>query len=81
VASAAPAPCTSATTTALRAASYVGGILVDFERGIEFGWVDVRKRVTDWDFPAAARGLRLPDDEGDLLGACTVKLLDGEHEA
>ncbi|MEU2674463.1 hypothetical protein ABZ622_37530 [Streptomyces sp. NPDC007164] len=58
----------SATTTALRAASYASGILVDFERGNAFGWVDVRERVTDWDFPAAVRALGLPYDEGDLLG-------------
>ncbi|MBA4867281.1 hypothetical protein H1V43_39630 [Streptomyces sp. PSKA54] len=64
-----------------RAASYDGGVLVDFERGNVFGRVDVRERVTDWDFAAAARVLGLPDDEGDLLGTYTAKLLGEGDEA
>ncbi|MEV7114345.1 hypothetical protein [Streptomyces anulatus] len=62
-----------------RAASYDGGVLVDFERENAFGRVDVRKRVTDWDFPAAARALGLPDDEDDLLDAYTAKLLGEQN--
>ncbi|MFF8713009.1 hypothetical protein ACF07T_16475 [Streptomyces sp. NPDC015184] len=62
-----------------RAASYEGGVLVDFERDNAFGRVEVRQRVTDWDFPAAARALGLPDDEDDLLEAYTEKLL-GEQD-
>ncbi|MEE1738781.1 hypothetical protein PUR49_20010 [Streptomyces sp. BE147] len=64
-----------------RAAWYDGGILVDFERYNAFGRVAVRTRVTDWDFPAAARALGLPNDEGDLLGAYTEKLLSGQGRA
>ncbi|WP_236242498.1 hypothetical protein [Streptomyces sp. CC228A] len=61
-----------------RAASYVGGLLVDFERDNAFGRVDVRERAIDWDFPAAARMLGLPDDEDDLLGAYSEKLLNSD---
>ncbi|WP_033306977.1 hypothetical protein RFN58_04620 [Streptomyces iakyrus] len=65
---------------AARAASYDGGVLVAFECGNTLGRVDVRERATDWDFPATARGLGLPDDEGDLLGTYTSKLLgDGDR--
>ncbi|MYS86634.1 hypothetical protein [Embleya scabrispora] len=64
-----------------RAASYEGDVLVDFERGNAFGRVDVRERVTPWDFPTAARALGLPDDEGNLLGAYTAKLLGEGGEA
>ncbi|MDK0524340.1 hypothetical protein [Streptomyces sp. ML-6] len=58
-----------------RAASYDGGVLVDFERDNAFGRVDVQERFTDWDFPAAARALGLPEDEDDMLEAYTKKLL------
>ncbi|WP_316574416.1 hypothetical protein [Nocardia canadensis] len=64
-----------------RAASYDGDVLVDFERYNAFGRVAVRERVTDWDFPAAARVLGLPDDEDDLLDAYAEKLLSGQSTA
>ncbi|MEW2633669.1 hypothetical protein AB0903_18920 [Streptomyces sp. NPDC048389] len=64
-----------------RASSYDGGVLVDFERVNAFGRLNVRERVSDWDFPAAARALGVSADEGDMLGAYTERLLSERGRA
>ncbi|RPK93708.1 MULTISPECIES: hypothetical protein [Streptomyces] len=46
-----------------RAPLFDGGVLVDFERSDAFGRVDADKRITEWDFAAAARALGLPADD------------------
>ncbi|MEV0293101.1 hypothetical protein [Nocardia sp. NPDC050710] len=57
-----------------RAQTYSGGVLVDFERHNMFGRVDVQRRLTDWDFAAAARVLGLAEDD-DITTAYAAKLL------
>ncbi|MER7475574.1 hypothetical protein [Micromonospora sp. NPDC000018] len=57
-----------------RAQTYVGGVLVDFERHNVFGRVDVQMRLTDWDFAAAARAMGLAEDD-DITTAYAAKLL------
>ncbi|MFF9573391.1 hypothetical protein [Streptomyces sp. NPDC014685] len=46
-----------------RAPLFDGGVLVDVERSNAFGRVDADKRITEWDFTAAARALGLSADD------------------
>jgi hypothetical protein len=57
-----------------RAPLYSGGVLVDFERLNAFSRVEVDRRITDWDFAAAAHALGLSADD-DLPRAYAAKLL------
>src|SRR5262249_14218122 len=57
-----------------RVPRYEGEVLVDFERNNVFPEVVVARRLTEWNFEAAAAALGVSKD-ADLAGAVRAKLL------